>query len=169
MRLLRIFFDLDGVITSTAKLHFDGWKETFDKMIVSLQKSNLLPHGAREEFSEKLYLDYVDGKPRYDGVRSFIDTLGSGNDCLTAKVADAVQDKSGADMSYPIFIQFITSKIKENTKPLSDNITPGKLNAMIDQCADNPAKLTEIFDQCTRLLHKSSAPYDSTFRSCELP
>ena len=33
-------FDLDGVITSTAELHFDGWKETFDKLIDSLQESN---------------------------------------------------------------------------------------------------------------------------------
>ena len=46
-------FDLDGVITSTEKLHFDGWKETFDKLLVSLQKSNLLPQGAPEEFNEK--------------------------------------------------------------------------------------------------------------------
>jgi hypothetical protein len=48
-------------------LHFNGWKETFDTLIISLQKSQLLPPDAPEEFSNKHYLDYVDGKPRYDG------------------------------------------------------------------------------------------------------
>ena len=65
-------YDLDGVITSTEKLHFDGWKETFGNLITSLQESNLHPQGAPEEFNHKHYLDYVDGKPRYDGVSSFI-------------------------------------------------------------------------------------------------
>ncbi|MDX2441658.1 MAG: hypothetical protein QNK40_14045, partial [Desulfobacterales bacterium] len=60
-------YDLDGVITSTAELHFDGWKETFDKLIASLQESDLLPQGAPRAFTEKHYLDCVDGKPRYDG------------------------------------------------------------------------------------------------------
>ena len=102
-----LIFDLDGVITSTAKLHFDGWKETFDKLIASLQESNLLPQGAPEEFTEKLYLDYVDGKPRYDGVRSFINALGTGDNCLVSKVIDEVQDKSTGSISTSGFIQFI--------------------------------------------------------------
>ena len=84
-------YDLDGVITSTEKLHFDGWKETFDKLLAALQESTLLPQGAPEEFNEKLYLDYVDGKPRYDGVRSFIDAFGPGDNCLAAKIADEAQ------------------------------------------------------------------------------
>ena len=109
-------YDLDGVITSTAELHFDGWKETFDKLIASLQESDLLPQGAPQEFTEKLYLDYVDGKPRYDGVRSFIESLGSGDDCLEAKVADKVQANSA-------FIQFITARNSAKTQPLSQSIT----------------------------------------------
>ncbi|MBC2742747.1 MAG: HAD-IA family hydrolase [Desulfosarcina sp.] len=141
-------FDLDGVITSTEKLHFDGWKETFDKLIASLRESNLLPQGAPEEFNQKLYLDYVDGKPRYDGVRSFIDALGAGDDCLVAKIAGQVQGKSVGSMNASAFIQFITSRIKENTSPLSQAITPDKLDAIIDQWSNDPAKLAELFDQC---------------------
>jgi hypothetical protein len=86
-----MIFDLDGVITSTAKLHFDGWKVTFDKMMASLKESHLLPNDAPDEFSEKHYLDYVDGKPRYDGVRSFIDALGNGENWLGSKIADQVR------------------------------------------------------------------------------
>jgi len=143
-----LIFDLDGVITSTEKLHFDGWKETFDKLIASLQESNLLPQGAPEEFTETLYLDYVDGKPRYDGVRSFIDALGTGDNCLVSKVIDEVQDKSTGSISTSGFIQFITSRINENTYPLSQTITPDQMDAMINQRANDPEKLGELFDQC---------------------
>ena len=141
-------FDLDGVITSTEKLHFDGWKETFDKLIASLRESNLLPQGAPEEFTQKLYLDYVDGKPRYDGVRSFIEALGTGDDCLVAKIAGEVQDKSAGSMSASAFIQFITSRITKNTDPLSQTILPDKLDEKIDQWTNDPAELAELFDQC---------------------
>ena len=58
-------FDLDGVITETAKVHFLAWKEMFDEF---LKKKKLA------EFTEKDYYDYVDGKPRYDGVKSFLES-----------------------------------------------------------------------------------------------
>ncbi len=140
-------FDLDGVITSTEKLHFEGWKETFDKLITSLQESHLLPQGAPEEFNHKHYLDYVDGKPRYDGVSSFIDALGADDDCLATKVAGQVQDKSVGNMSSSAFIRFITSRIKENTSPLSQAITLDELDALTEQRVNDPAKLVELFDQ----------------------
>jgi beta-phosphoglucomutase family hydrolase len=53
-------FDLDGVITPTAEIHERAWTELF----------------ARWDFSEADYLEYVDGKPRYDGVKSFLDSRG---------------------------------------------------------------------------------------------
>jgi trehalose/maltose hydrolase-like predicted phosphorylase/beta-phosphoglucomutase-like phosphatase (HAD superfamily) len=140
-------YDLDGVITSTEKLHFDGWKETFDNLITSLQESNLLPQGAPEEFNHKHYLDYVDGKPRYDGVSSFIDALGADDDCLATKVAGQVQDKSVGNMSSSAFIEFITSRIKENTSPLPKAITIDELDILTEQRVNDPAKLAELFDQ----------------------
>ena len=140
-------YDLDGVITSTEKLHFDGWKETFDNLITSLQESNLLPQGAPEEFNHKHYLDYVDGKPRYDGVSSFIDALGADDDCLATKVAGQMQDKSVGNMSSSAFIEFITSRIKENTLPLPKAITKDELDLLIEQRVNDPAKLAELFDQ----------------------
>ena len=141
-------YDLDGVITSTEKLHFDGWKETFDKLITSLQESDLLPQSAPEEFNEKHYLAYVDGKPRYDGVRSFIDALGAGDDSLVSKVAGKVLDKLPDNRRFSAFIQFMTSRIKENTPPLSQAITPDELDSLTEQHADAPEKLAELFDRC---------------------
>ena len=143
-----MIFDLDGVITSTAKLHFDGWKVTFDQMMASLKESRLLPHDAPEEFNEKHYLDYVDGKPRYDGVRSFIDTLGNGENWLGAKVADQVREHSAGSLRYSTFIQFITSTIQENAYPLSHPVTPENLDAVIDQWTHDPGKLGKLLDQC---------------------
>ena len=143
-----MIFDLDGVITSTAKLHFDGWKVTFDQMIASLTESRLLPHDAPEAFNEKHYLDYVDGKPRYDGVRSFIDALGNGENWLGAKVADQIHEHSAGSLRNSTFIQFITSAIQENAYPLSGPVTPENLEAVIDQWTHDPGTLGKLLDQC---------------------
>ncbi|MBS1953264.1 MAG: beta-phosphoglucomutase family hydrolase [Cyanobacteria bacterium SZAS-4] len=61
-----VLFDMDGVVTRTASVHFTAWKKTFDSF---LQARN---GGKIQEFSQKDYLQYVDGKPREDGVRSFL-------------------------------------------------------------------------------------------------
>ena len=58
-------FDLDGVLTQTAAVHFAAWKQTFDEFLAS--------RGAGQEpFSQDDYNRYVDGKPRKDGVRDFL-------------------------------------------------------------------------------------------------
>lgn len=66
-------FDMDGVITRTAELHAAAWKEVFDEV---LQRRS--PGGQKiQPFDRhKDYLRYVDGKPRRDGVRSFLDARG---------------------------------------------------------------------------------------------
>jgi alpha,alpha-trehalose phosphorylase len=58
-------FDLDGVLTSTAAIHARNWKAVFDTL------------GLTEPFDiEHDYIAYVDGKPRYDGVRDFLASRG---------------------------------------------------------------------------------------------
>ena len=63
-----VIFDLDGVVTRTARIHAAAWKDLFDEY---LEK-----HSQDESFepfdSDAEYLTYVDGKPRYDGVKSFL-------------------------------------------------------------------------------------------------
>ncbi|MFP5577293.1 MAG: beta-phosphoglucomutase family hydrolase [Acidimicrobiia bacterium] len=55
-----VLLDLDGVITPTASVHQEAWAELFE------------PWG----FTSADYLAHVDGKPRYDGVRSFLHARG---------------------------------------------------------------------------------------------
>ena len=64
-------FDLDGVLTQTAKVHAAAWKETFDEYLRQRDGD-----GFKEFDAVKDYDEYVDGKPRYDGVRSFLESRG---------------------------------------------------------------------------------------------
>ena len=62
-------FDLDGVLTQTAKVHAAAWKQMFDEYLRSR------PEPFRE-FTQPDYDTYVDGKRRQDGVRSFLASRG---------------------------------------------------------------------------------------------
>ena len=62
-------FDLDGVLTQTARLHAAAWKEVFDAF---LRSREVATGEAFEPFDPLDYAEYVDGKLRYDGVRSFL-------------------------------------------------------------------------------------------------
>ena len=62
-------FDLDGVITFTARVHAAAWKELFDGFLAERAARF---HEPFREFTMQDYLNYVDGKPRYDGVASFL-------------------------------------------------------------------------------------------------
>ena len=67
-------FDLDGVLTQTARVHAQAWKEMFDAFLRQRSKRSgepLVPFDAVADYSA-----YVDGKPRYDGVRSFLASRG---------------------------------------------------------------------------------------------
>lgn len=61
-----VILDLDGVITRTARLHAKAWKQMFDHFLSEKQGNGFTA------FSQDDYENYVDGKPRYDGVRSFL-------------------------------------------------------------------------------------------------
>ena len=69
-----VLFDLDGVLTKTAAVHAAAWKRLFDDY---LQTRASRDHTAFRPFDIKLdYQRYVDGKLRYDGVKSFLDSRG---------------------------------------------------------------------------------------------
>ena len=69
-----IIFDLDGVITKTAKVHSAAWSEMFNQFLKVHAEKHGLPF---KEFTHKDdYLPYVDGKPRYKGVQSFLESRG---------------------------------------------------------------------------------------------
>ena len=67
-----VLFDLDGVITDTAGLHAASWKQMFDDY---LQKRAAQRGEAFHPFDLEVdYRLYVDGKPRFDGVRDFLNS-----------------------------------------------------------------------------------------------
>jgi beta-phosphoglucomutase family hydrolase len=67
-------FDLDGVLTDTAAVHAAAWKEMFDKFLQGYAKREGIPFQPFDARAE--YDDYVDGKPRMDGVRDFLTSRG---------------------------------------------------------------------------------------------
>lgn len=65
-----VLFDLDGVVTTTEKIHCACWKRTFDEFLrdrASKRGEDFIPFSETDD-----YLEHVDGKPRYEGVRGFL-------------------------------------------------------------------------------------------------
>jgi trehalose 6-phosphate phosphatase len=63
-------FDLDGVITDTAGLHRAAWKDLFDAVLAARDGTGFRP------FTDDDYYRFVDGRPRYEGVRIFLESRG---------------------------------------------------------------------------------------------
>jgi beta-phosphoglucomutase family hydrolase len=77
-------FDLDGVLTPTAVVHMHAWARLFTPFLEA--------HGA-EPYTDDDYFAYIDGKPRYDGVRSLLESRGirvAEGDVTDAPSADTV-------------------------------------------------------------------------------
>ena len=65
-----VLFDLDGVITTTEKIHSACWKKTFDEFLgarASERGEIFVPFSEIDD-----YLEHVDGRPRHEGVRGFL-------------------------------------------------------------------------------------------------
>ena len=73
-RLEAVLFDMDGVVTDTAQAHAAAWKQLFDEFLRTRAEAR------NEEFrsfdAERDYREFVDGKPRHDGIRSFLRSRG---------------------------------------------------------------------------------------------
>lgn len=63
-----VIFDMDGVVTKTANVHFKAWKKLFDEYLEKSTRQDQAP------FSQEDYLRYVDGKPRLEGIASFFES-----------------------------------------------------------------------------------------------
>jgi len=67
-------FDLDGVLTKTAKVHDAAWKEMFDDFLRDRSRQTGQPFVPFDPVKD--YDEYVDGKPREDGTRAFLASRG---------------------------------------------------------------------------------------------
>jgi len=73
-RITACLFDLDGVLTQTAKVHAEAWKRTFDEYLRQRAQRTGEPFAEFDKGHD--YNEYVDGMPRYDGVRTFLKSRG---------------------------------------------------------------------------------------------
>jgi beta-phosphoglucomutase family hydrolase len=64
LTLKAVLFDLDGVLTPTADVHMAAWARLFSPYLTSRH--------IEQPYTDADYFAYIDGKPRYDGVRSFL-------------------------------------------------------------------------------------------------
>lgn len=69
-----VVFDMDGVVTKTAVVHATAWKRLFDDYMAERSRTSGTDWRPFDEETD--YRPYVDGKPRYDGVRSFLASRG---------------------------------------------------------------------------------------------
>ncbi|GAA1481535.1 beta-phosphoglucomutase family hydrolase [Gordonia sinesedis] len=103
-------FDLDGVLTSTAVLHRRAWKAAFDEFLRARDGANAA------EFTEQDYLDYVDGRPREDGVRAFLASRGIDVDADTVTRIGTEKNQMFVDslkgdgaQAYPGSVRYLTA------------------------------------------------------------
>src|SRR5260370_5942008 len=97
---LACLFDLDGVVTKTALVHAAAWKEMFDDFLrqhAADTGTEFVPFDAVHDYDE-----YVDGKPRLDGTRSFLQARGitlpegSPDDPPTAQTVNGLSNRKNA-------------------------------------------------------------------------
>jgi beta-phosphoglucomutase family hydrolase len=94
-------FDLDGVLTDTAAVHNAAWKQIFDDF---LQERADRDDAIFRPFTNTDYIDYVDGKPRSDGVRDFLASRdihlpeGSPDDKPTAETVNGLGNRKNVEL-----------------------------------------------------------------------
>src|SRR6516165_462494 len=69
-----VLFDLDGVLTTTRAVHAAAWKLSFDEFLTGWDAHQGTKTARFDESAD--YANYVDGKPRQDGVRDFLASRG---------------------------------------------------------------------------------------------
>jgi beta-phosphoglucomutase family hydrolase len=146
-------FDLDGVLTRTATVHFAAWKETFDGVLQALADEQ---HTTFLAFEQTDYDRFVDGRPRLDGTRGFLESrgidlpLGSPDDPSTARTLHGVSNAKndlvlrkldeGQVETYPGSIRYVEACRSAGYK-----------TAVVSSSANTPAVLaaagiTDLFD-----------------------
>ena len=72
--IVACLFDLDGVLTNTAKVHDVAWRDMFDEFLREWSTANNEPFVPFDPVAD--YDTYVDGRPRLDGTRGFLESRG---------------------------------------------------------------------------------------------
>lgn len=143
---LAILFDLDGVLTPTADVHMEAWRALFTDFAAAHRL---------EPYQDEDYFSYIDGKPRYDGVASFLQSRaielpwGSPDDGPQEMTVCGLGNRKDAHVHhllatqpvypYPGSVQFLKQVLELNWKVA---VVSSSRNAKLVLQA---AKLTEFF------------------------
>ena len=174
-----MIFDLDGVITFTARVHAAAWKELFDQFLK--QRALELHEPFREFTVDGDYLKYVDGKPRYDGVASFLASrgislpYGTPSDPPTAQTVCGLGNRKdnlftskiheiGVDVDH-YAVEFVR-QVRERAVPIGLASSSRNAVAIVRQ-----AGISELFDEIvdgvvSDRLHLRGKPEPDIFLEC---
>lgn len=124
-----VIFDLDGVVTKTAVVHASSWKVMFDDYLHLREERDGEPF---KEFTyENDYLTYVDGKPRYKGVESFLQSRGINIEFGDAKDRPDTETVCGLGNKKNLtFTKVLEEKGVEVYQPAVDLIKDLKINGI---------------------------------------
>ena len=136
-------FDLDGVLTQTAKVHAAAWKQMFDEYLRERAKQtgeDFVPFDAGADYDT-----YVDGKPRYDGVRSFLESRaielpqGSPSDPPEAETVDGLGNRKNELVLKLIREQGLKTAIVSSSANCKEVIEAAGIEDLFDARVDGNA------------------------------
>lgn len=149
-----VLFDLDGVVTRTAIVHAHAWKRLFDEFLRARSKRMSTPFVPFDIDSD--YRKYVDGRPRYDGVQTFLESRGitlprgSEDDPPDAETIYALGKRKDA-----YFVQAVEEhgvQVYDSTVLLIHELRAAKFKTAAVSASKNTmrvlnaVKLTDVFD-----------------------
>lgn len=155
-----VIFDLDGVITDTARIHSIAWKKLFDDYLA--QRAD--QHGEKHEpfDSNADYRQYVDGKPRYEGVRSFLESrdihlpYGEPDDGPEQETVCGLGNKKN-----PMFLEGLKTHgadVYNSSVQLLENLLQAGIKTAIVSSSKNCANILEV----AKLTHLFQVKVDGT-------
>jgi beta-phosphoglucomutase family hydrolase len=139
-------FDLDGVLTDTASVHKTAWKAMFDSYLQDRAKRTGDPFVPFDIDAD--YLNYIDGKKRQDGVRSFLDarniTLPDGNpdDEPSAETVNGLGNRKNE-----LFHQTLREdgvKVFEGSRRYLEAVTAAELAVAVVSSSSNTREVLEL-------------------------
>lgn len=123
-----VLFDLDGVLTPTAKVHLEAWAASFNEFLKS--------EGIAGDFTDEDYFKYVDGRPRYEGVQGFLESRGV--HLPAGELTDSPEERTVAGLGNKKNTKFAAILEEQGVAPF-----PGSL-ALLDLLTAKPIALAVV-------------------------
>lgn len=149
-----VLFDMDGIITKTATVHAKAWKLTFDAFLKT-EYPNERPFDIQDD-----YLKCVDGKPRRDGVKSFLESRGIqlpwGDKSDPAGFQSICAIGNLKNQEFQNLLQGHSVEVYESTVALIQSLKCSKIKVAVVTASENGVAIL----QAAHLLHIFDAKVD---------